>query len=1271
MDDSSLYGSFKTSSISFPAPLPEKERLAKDGKNYRPWRNAVELRVIGIGGYNILTGLEKRPERPEGYWIQETPQISRAATPESRLHTPTPTGDRKGRAAGVEEGAEVKDEGQEDDQRPPPTPPRAPPVYFAPDKKDLELYYELDRDYIKRASAVYSIITINLHSDVLEEVHDARLSITPSILFKLLTDRYGRTTNSDQFSLFREVLNLKCGDGADLQTHFNSFNKVHRRLRDLIEPELQPGIDKVLSFALLASLPSEFGQFVINMFSTEQPIDMNAIQRNALMADTLLRPAAKSGGAFKALTSGEGYLGAGGGQDRQNAAKTRKACTFGPCPSKESHEESRCFYKHPEKAPHWLKEKWEREAKEKDKEKPKPTSPSSPSPGPAPSSSSAIANSASQPSVYLPVRSYGWMARPKKAKGKEVEVTPPPKSSKLELITDSGCSITLSPHLSHFSSFDDSVTTPEITIADGRHLKVERQGTMHIDALVDGEIVGLNISNALYVPDASHSLISVSKLCEQGRAVVFVEESMRIVDRDSGELIATGSPHEGVYLLDLPSSPPPSFANIARPLAMKVVPHDLAHRRFAHTNPEILKMMKTAGLIKCGDHDPNSTCIVCIKGKAPALPYPRTRNLPRPDKFSHLATDLQDFGALSYDGKRYNFLVIDLRTKTIVSIPIKQKSDAFGELVKVVAKLECQNSPIRVKRIYSDPGGEYVGGEMLEWMDEKGIEHVMGAAGKHKDNPYAERANRTMVEGTRCMLIDANLVERFWSAAIRYRTWLYNRLFNKAGEMPFKEATGKLPDLSMVKVFGCDAHSLLPPTKRTKAGSKTKGMIFMGIEDTRRAWMLWNLRTKKMEFRSDVYFDERSKLVALDRSDEAIDSDEDELREYRGKLRQAEATGSDEENEESESDGEEDVFNDAEGEPEDSEEETPAPYGRDNLRRGTRIRKQRDPQQIASAALPPPEPPPFKQLSLPTIPYRPDDSCEDDLVRALVAEMPPSISHAPTKNPLIEPKSMIKAIEGPDRVEWIAARDVEMGTLQRLRVYTLVPPWEVPDGESIIHLMWVLKNKMNGLNELLKRKVRLVAADGWEAGKDFDDLFSPVISNDSLTLLLSIACFYDLELDQLDVVGAFLHAEMKKPWYTRQPVTCVVKGKETWLWKITKALYGFPISPREWNLRSSDDLLQIGFIRCRTDPCVFTLRVGKIWTCIAGYVDDFVILSNSRLTSAWIKRQLSKCWDVQDMGELEYLLGMAISRDRTKRQIAWEQTGLIMRLLERLGLTEC
>ncbi|KAK4701293.1 putative transposase, partial [Phenoliferia sp. Uapishka_3] len=514
---------------------------------------------------------------------------------------------------------------------------------------------------------------------------------------------------------------------------------------------------------------------------------------------------------------------------------------------------------------------------------------------------------------------------------------------------------------------------------------------------------------------------------------------MSIVDRNSGQIICTGTATcDGIHVLDVPQlpPPPPNHAHLTRNLALTAIPYDLAHRRFAHINPTIVKKLNDTGLIDCGEpKDNHPDCLPCIKGKAQALPYPRTTHHLHPPngKFAHLATDLQDFGTLSYDRKRYNFLVIDARTKSIISIPIEKKSDAFDELKKVVARIECQNSAIRVTRITSDPGGEYVSGEMLDWCEDKGIDHVMGAAGKHKDNANAERANRIMVEGSRAMLIDANLADRFWSAAIRYRTLIYNRVFNKRGIIPFQEATGHLLDLSDYRVFGCDAESLAAAKNRKKSGSKTKSMVLIGINPLRRGWIIWNLKTGKEEARSDVYFLEKSKVVQADRSSIEPDSDEEGERLRRalnsGKCSESESgeesEGDDEQEDEQDEVG--NIFEDARANPEEFDIEE-APYGPGNLRRSTRTRQA---LQAMEAIPPEPPPPPLTQLNLPEIDFPPDATCEDDLIRALIAKMPSQNFQVPSnRNRLIEPKSMIEALKGPDRIEWLQARNVKLTTLR-------------------------------------------------------------------------------------------------------------------------------------------------------------------------------------------------------------------------------------------------
>ena len=48
-----------------------------------------------------------------------------------------------------------------------------------------------------------------------------------------------------------------------------------------------------------------------------------------------------------------------------------------------------------------------------------------------------------------------------------------------------------------------------------------------------------------------------------------------------------------------------------------------------------------------------------------------------------------------------------------------------------------------------------------------------------------------------------------------------------------------------------------------------------------------------------------------------------------------------------------------------------------------------------------------------------------------------------------------------------------------------------------------------------------------------------------------------------------------------------VKGKENWLAKLKKSLYGIPPAGKCWNDVVKDFLLEIGFVQSIVDSCLF------------------------------------------------------------------------------------
>ncbi len=61
---------------------------------------------------------------------------------------------------------------------------------------------------------------------------------------------------------------------------------------------------------------------------------------------------------------------------------------------------------------------------------------------------------------------------------------------------------------------------------------------------------------------------------------------------------------------------------------------------------------------------------------------------------------------------------------------------------------------------------------------------------------------------------------------------------------------------------------------------------------------------------------------------------------------------------------------------------------------------------------------------------------------------------------------------------------------------------------------------------------------------------------ESLRILLALAASWDLEAIQFDVTSAYLHGTLKEELFVEQPDGYAEPGKEKWVWRLKKGLYG-------------------------------------------------------------------------------------------------------------------
>ena len=247
----------------------------------------------------------------------------------------------------------------------------------------------------------------------------------------------------------------------------------------------------------------------------------------------------------------------------------------------------------------------------------------------------------------------------------------------------------------------------------------------------------------------------------------------------------------------------------------------------------------------------------------------------------------------------------------------------------------------------------------------------------------------------------------------------------------------------------------------------------------------------------------------------------------------------------------------------------------------------------------------------------------------------------------------------------------EMAAQQAMQTFTIMPK---PPGVNVIDSRWVYKLKKDSAGRPTRYKARLVAKGFTQVkGLDFDEVFSPTVSSTSVRLVLALAAAHDMELMHLDFDTAFLNADVKEDIYLSMPPGYEVasNGGEQLVLKLNRSLYGLKQSPRNWNLTINDVLLGFGLERSKADPCVYVKQVaGGGVLIVVLYVDDVIGATDSPSVMAEFSSYLQQHYKCK-LGELEFFVGIRVTRDRANRTIYLDQQAYLESVLERYNMADC
>ncbi|GJT78957.1 retrovirus-related pol polyprotein from transposon TNT 1-94 [Tanacetum coccineum] len=145
-----------------------------------------------------------------------------------------------------------------------------------------------------------------------------------------------------------------------------------------------------------------------------------------------------------------------------------------------------------------------------------------------------------------------------------------------------------------------------------------------------------------------------------------------------------------------------------------------------------------------------------------------------------------------------------------------------------------------------------------------GISHETSVARSPQQNGVVERRNRTLIEAARTMLIYAKAPLFLWAEAVATACYTQNRSIIRLrhGKTPYELLHDKPPDLSFFHVFGALCYPTNDSENLGKLQPKADIGIFIGYAPTKKAFRIYNRRTRRIIGTIYVDFDELTAMAS-------------------------------------------------------------------------------------------------------------------------------------------------------------------------------------------------------------------------------------------------------------------------------------------------------------------------------------------------------------------------------------------------------------------------
>jgi hypothetical protein len=142
--------------------------------------------------------------------------------------------------------------------------------------------------------------------------------------------------------------------------------------------------------------------------------------------------------------------------------------------------------------------------------------------------------------------------------------------------------------------------------------------------------------------------------------------------------------------------------------------------------------------------------------------------------------------------------------------------------------------------------------------------------------------------------------------------------------------------------------------------------------------------------------------------------------------------------------------------------------------------------------------------------------------------------------------------------------------------------------------------------------------------------------------VLTIAAHCDWEIHQVDITSAYLNAALKDTIYMGALPGYLKMEDFSKVLLLLRSLYGLKQAGFEWSEELKKFFIDYGFTRSQVDQAIYFRRNVEEHTIITVSIDDMSVTSTRLQDIECFKAELHERFDISDLGELTWLLGLKV-----------------------------